>query len=79
VDLLPVMSAGLQSLGKHAIVIGDNGVDGNVTMPSVWVLSVSNIDRLEALRGAGVLLLRQKPDFRMWTDDYSNVFSILKY
>ncbi len=79
VDLEPVLAAGLQSLGKSAVVISDPGDAENVIFPSLWVLAVSNPARLGGLRPDGVRLLRQEPATRTWTDNYSNVVSVLNF
>lgn len=78
-DLRPVLAAALQSLGKTAVLIVDNGDNNGITSPSAWVLAVANPGSLACLRPEGVILLQQYSQLRPWTDDYSNVFSALKW
>jgi len=63
-----------------AYAIIDHKGDGMVTMDSTWVLLSKDQDFIDGSRQS---LRRRHKDYdldevRIWTDDYSNLFSILK-
>jgi hypothetical protein len=77
-DLKPVVQMGADSLQKDARVVdtedGENDVFG-----ATWVLVTSNRSFFDEplLRGAAKLIVSAR-HVRLWTDDYSNLFTILK-
>jgi spermidine synthase len=76
-DLAPIAGQLSQLLGKHAVMIDDSGNRGLYIYSTQWVLvsssPLSSPDILDASDD-----LPSRPDLRIWTDDYSNLFQILK-
>jgi len=79
-NLNPIVELAAKALGKQTRVI-DTGDDEDVTgvFPATWVLVTGNarfFDKPE-FRGSQPKLIAQD-GLRTWTDDYSNLFRILK-
>ncbi len=78
-DLVPVVWTLADYFGLGRIVVEDPGM-GVENFPSIWVLLARDLSLLEA----PALLSRARPmigyvsPVRLWTDDYSNLFQILK-
>jgi hypothetical protein len=80
-DLVPVCARGAQELGKQAMVVSDDSEDEfSYLSSSTWVLLTSEGEWFKAasFKGADMTQAVAPQRFRMWTDDYSNVFQILK-
>jgi SAM-dependent methyltransferase len=78
-DLAPVMERAAAAFHKRALVFdytpGDE--DDFLCNASSWALLLDRNAALpESLKSGRVL--QPRPEFRMWTDDFSNMFSILK-
>jgi spermidine synthase len=79
-DLDPVVSRNARDFGKTAIDVNDQDEDEDYFSNSDWVL-VSNdaaIFRDRAFKSSSVQPAEYRPNLRPWTDDYSNLFQILK-
>ncbi|MEP6963153.1 MAG: hypothetical protein ABI995_13820, partial [Acidobacteriota bacterium] len=84
-DLAPVCAAGAESLNRTAMVVYDEG--DTYSNSTTWVLITADPDfvKADAFNGAGEMHAAPKelppvwwrPGFRRWTDDYSNIASIL--
>ncbi|MGO4879829.1 MAG: fused MFS/spermidine synthase [Bryobacteraceae bacterium] len=76
-DLRPVVALAAAALGKTARVV-DTGDEDNDVFGSTWVLvaSCKSIFEKPLLRTA--VAAPASRQIRMWTDDYSNLFRILK-
>jgi SAM-dependent methyltransferase len=77
-DLTPVVKLAAASLGKDARMV-DTEDEANDVFGSTWVLVTSSagfFDRPLMRTAAVAVPLPHK--IRMWTDDYSNLFQILK-
>ena len=75
-DLAPVVSAVAEALGKHAVIV-ENGADlERRVFPARWAL-LSSRPFPPAIIAAAAEPARL-PGLRVWTDDYSNLFQILK-
>jgi hypothetical protein len=78
-DLVPVVWTLADHFGLTRVLINDPG-DGVVTFPSMWIL----LARDPALLANPAIASRGKPmdgyvsHVRLWTDDYNNLFQILK-
>jgi len=62
----------------HAVWIADDGDDA-LTSRSDWVLLTSGgsvLDRPDIADNATAITSR--PDWRLWTDDFNNLFQVLK-
>jgi hypothetical protein len=79
-DLIPVCSSGAQSFGKPATVVEDDGEDFGYLSSSTWVLVTSDQAWFQSpsFHGADMSPGKIPAGFRGWTDDYSNIFQILK-
>lgn len=76
-DLEPVVDKLSSVLGKHAILISSAEDDEKEVYSSDWVLMTSQpLTSPEIVKAAGKL--RSNPKMRVWTDDYNNLFQILK-
>jgi hypothetical protein len=65
--------------GKTAMTVDDDGEEAPYMSSSTWVLLTSNKAWFDSptFRGADMHLAKSIPNFRAWTDDYSNLFQIL--
>jgi hypothetical protein len=81
-DLVPVVSRNAQEVGKAALQIDDNGEEYDYLTSSDWVLvtgdPVINMFTDPLFQAEGITRARTRPSLRTWTDDYSNLFQILK-
>ena len=79
-DLVPVCSIGAQFFGKPPTVVEDDGEEFSYLSSSTWVLATSDQDWLHgpSFNGADMSPGKAPAGFRAWTDDYSNIFQILK-
>jgi hypothetical protein len=78
-DLKPVVGRAAESAGKGAVVVDTEDEEEIGIYGSTWIL-VSGDTRLferPALKEAG-RTLSAREDVRLWTDDYSNLFRVLK-
>ncbi len=78
-DLEPVVESIVRSLGKPALVIHSRVRPDDGVYEAQWALVAHHAAALDrpALRSAG-RELKAAAGLRPWTDDYSNLFSILK-
>jgi hypothetical protein len=78
-DLIPVCARGAEWFGKQAMVVSDDPEEGYLSS-STWVLLTSDGDWFKTLvfKSADMEPAKAPKGFRGWTDDYSNVFQILK-
>jgi spermidine synthase len=75
-DLIPVADALVRALGKHALLV-DSEPEQEEVFGAKWVLVASApLQAPEIVAAAEALWSR--PGLRAWTDDYSNLFEILK-
>jgi spermidine synthase len=78
-NLAPVVEMAATWLGKRAVVIDTNDDDDNGVFGATWVLvsgRASFFDYPFIRRASSDV--KRKAGLRMWTDDYSNLFQILK-
>jgi len=78
-DLVPVVWTLADQFNLNSIVIDDPG-KGDENYPSIWMLLGRYLDVLEtpALLSAARPMKNYVSHARLWTDDYSNLFQILK-
>ncbi len=74
VDLMPVVAQATKANGLHWTHIDDAG-DGNDMMSTDWVLMSTDEDTIRKLGGHMNPVTKE---LRPWTDDYSNLFGVLK-
>ncbi len=77
-DLLPVVQAAAASFGKPALLLRTPGDAANITYSSDWVLITEDADFLRYAREAGAVPAVSRRPARLWTDDYSNVFRLMR-
>lgn len=77
-DLAPVVEKLAQRLGFQVVCVRSHSGD-NLILPAEWVLVTNNPDILnnEAVKLHSIPIAAI-PGLRLWTDDYSNLFKILK-
>ena len=76
-DLAPVVEKLAQTLGKHSVlVIGEKDHLNNIYSSRWALLSSKPFTNPSLLDAAEELPIR--PDLSVWTDDYNNLFQILK-
>ena len=77
-DLTPVVKLAAAALGKDARLV-DTEDEANDVFGSTWVLVTSSPDFFDKpLLKSAAVSVPQPGHVRMWTDDYSNLFQILK-
>jgi hypothetical protein len=76
-DLAPVVDRLSAALGKHAVLIANDKDEKKKYYRSVWTLMTS-----QPITASGIMdaaeELKARPGLRVWTDDYNNLFQILK-
>ena len=81
-DLIPVVARLAKELNLHAALIADDpeDEDDNFKSRSDWVLVSPEAKALQApaIVEAGATPAEDQPEWRTWTDDYSNLVQILK-
>ena len=77
VDLAPVLAAVSDDLHKQAVVVA-SGAGGTAGVPATWVLITEDSASLPLPRGTWTTLSRRSRNVEAWTDDYSNIFQLLK-
>ena len=77
-DLKPVVSTAAETYGKIALMRDhDTEKDDIFCSGSTWIL-VTDKDRFSQLM-VGTELMTAPKNFRPWTDDFSNLYSIVKW
>jgi peptidoglycan/LPS O-acetylase OafA/YrhL len=79
-DLVPVVSRNARDFGKTPIDVDDQDEEEDYFSDSDWVLVSADaaIFRDPAFKSSSVTPARYRANLRPWTDDYSNLFQILK-
>ncbi len=79
-DLVPVVSRNAHDFGKASVDVDDEDEEEDYFANSDWVLVASDaaIFRDAAFKSSSVEPARIRPNLRPWTDDYSNLFQILR-
>ena len=79
-DLEPVVAQAATESGWIGMVVSDDGWEENYYSPSDWVVlsHSATIFKHANFQDGFVDQLRARPNFRPWTDDYSNVIQLLR-
>jgi spermidine synthase len=81
-ELIPVVARLAKEHGAHAVLVIDDPEDDDDSLRSKsdWVLVSRDPAALkhEAIVEAGGVEAEDRPEWRTWTDDYSNLIQILK-
>ncbi|MCA1899870.1 MAG: fused MFS/spermidine synthase [Chloroflexi bacterium] len=80
INLLPVLWGLSQEYGLSIVVVDRNPKPGEDIFPSRWVLMAVNPQSLQIpeIQERAVVVDESVGAVRLWTDDYSNLFQILK-
>ncbi|MFK7839136.1 MAG: fused MFS/spermidine synthase [Bdellovibrionales bacterium] len=79
-DLEPILSAAAKSVGIKSLA--DISIGGKIDdtdleyYPTHFVAFTNNPNRIDALRGKGWVDTIDRPDVKLWTDQYSNILSV---
>ena len=77
-NLMPVVDALATAHGVKSLWIADDG-EGTLASRSDWVLLTTNPALLEHPRlTEAAQPIAQRPDWRLWTDDFNNLVQVLK-
>jgi spermidine synthase len=78
-DLKPVLRMAAEKFGKEARIVEDDSNDEKGTYGTTWVLFADSAEVFarEPLAAAVETLTSDRP-IRLWTDDYSDLYAILK-
>lgn len=79
IDLQPVLERGAKHAGKRSILVETDDNDDGSCYGTSWVLMANSPQTFdnEVIRKASKPL-RSAPWMRLWTDDYSNLYKVLK-
>jgi spermidine synthase len=79
-DLVPVVGRIAKENGAHAVVVYDEGEGNQDKTTSDWVLVSRDPKALAApqIQAGKPVAPEERPAWRTWTDDYSNLVQILK-
>jgi len=82
-DLKPVVAQGMTDMGWHGRVIEDDGIDQPYYTGTTWVILAANEKFFDTpffqSDGSSIIKpLLPKPGFQGWTDDFSNIITIIK-
>ncbi len=82
-DLKPVVAQNMAALGWHGRVIEDDGILQSYYTGTTWVVLAPDSRFFETRHfqeddGSTVVPLQPKPGFPAWTDDFSNIVTIIK-
>ncbi|HEY3744061.1 MAG TPA: fused MFS/spermidine synthase, partial [Bryobacteraceae bacterium] len=79
-NLTPVVSGNADANGMSCVLVSDDGNDEEYFTPTSWMLCSSNAQVFEdpLFKGDETKHPKPNPKIRLWTDDYSNLFQILK-
>ncbi|MGB6944980.1 MAG: fused MFS/spermidine synthase [Bryobacteraceae bacterium] len=79
-DLVPVVARNAHDFGKAVVDVDDEDEEEDYFISSDWVLVTGDgaIFSDAAFKSSSVQPARMRPNLRPWTDDYSNLFQILK-
>ena len=76
-DLGPVAEKLGRAAGKQAVLVSSEGDSDKEIYGADWVLMSSSPIDSPAIKKASTRLV-ERPELRLWTDDYNNLFQILK-
>jgi len=82
-DLKPVVAQGMAEMGWHGRVIEDEGLDQPYYTGTTWVILSPDEKFFATKYFAGdessvITPLAPKSGFHAWTDDFSNIITIIK-
>lgn len=78
IDLAPVLDRAATALNKRAILVESDDDEEEKCFSTTWVLLTSNPQVFDRPQYKSGQALKPAPWLRVWTDDYSNIFKVLK-
>jgi SAM-dependent methyltransferase len=77
-DLQPVVARAVEALGKHAVIVEDPGSPDGEFFGTDMVVVANRADAFQTPLLKDFPAPKTRPGVRLWTDDYSNLFRIVK-
>jgi SAM-dependent methyltransferase len=79
-NLTPIVARHARDSDKAAILISDDGEDEDYLTESDWMLVTADAKLFSdwIFQSSGTKPAKLRPNLRPWTDDYSNLFQVLK-
>jgi spermidine synthase len=77
-NLLPVVKRSADAFGKAARAVDTEDEEGDEIFGSTWVLVTASEALFQEAQWAGAGSIQPASGQRLWTDNYSNLFQILK-
>ena len=79
-NLEPVVAQAMTDIGWTGVKVDDEGDEQPFYSGSTWTILSKSPEFFESqyFKATGISRLRPTAGFRAWTDDYSNLFKILK-
>jgi hypothetical protein len=77
-DLRGVVQQLADAIGWPALWVSDGPPDDSPLSQSDWVIVSSNPALMKRLAGQGASEIRPTPALHLWTDDYNNLFDVLR-
>jgi spermidine synthase len=77
-DMTPVMERAASDFGKLAVLFDYQPMDDLLCYESAWMLVMDRATYAGMRQKGAGRVMQQKPQFREWTDDFSNMQRILK-
>ena len=79
IDLQPVLERATKALGKRSLLVETEDSDDGTCYGTTWVLVANERHVFDNMVFNGTSSpLRAAPWLRLWTDDYSNIYKVLK-
>lgn len=79
IDLQPVLERGAKAVGRRALLVETEDTEDGTCYGTTWVLMANRRETFDdgVFKGTSSPL-RSAPWLRLWTDDYSNIYKVLK-
>ena len=79
-DLEPVVAQAMADIGWSGIKVDDEGYEEPYYNGSTWTLLNRDAKFFDhpRFKSQGIVALKPKPGFRAWTDDFTNLITILR-
>lgn len=79
-NLTPIVALNARDLGKASLLVTDDGEEESYLTSSDWVLVTADpaVFAHSEFQSSGSERVNPKPGLRPWTDDFSNLYQILK-
>jgi spermidine synthase len=79
IDLQPVLERGAKAVGRRAVLVETDDTDDGTCYGTTWVLMANRRETFDSkVFEATSSPIRSAPWLKLWTDDYSNLYKVLK-